>query len=191
MDFAEPSPLKYRANQYAFEEYTYRPYTGMRGGTLREIATARQGAQSGSILDDAGPQTVEQLVARGELFMPLCDPELAILQDKRHGSWLALDDQVRQVQERRRLYETNMTDIEWDKCRAFTELYRHGWPPSPKQEETFDKRMGELYAEQRGERVAAWRDISQIKLQVPEAVLNYLSAFRKTELLKDLEGQQP
>ncbi len=191
MDFGTPSQLKYRANQYAFHEYGYRPYTGMKGATLREIASARQEPRSGLLLNDAGPQTVEQLVARGELFMPPCDPELAILHDKRHGSWLALDDQISQVQERRRLYETNMTDIEWGKCHAFTDLYRHGWPPSPPQEDIFDKRMDQLYAEQRAERVAAWRDISQIKLQVPEAVLNYLSAFRRTELLKDLEGQQP
>jgi hypothetical protein len=51
-----------------------------------------------------------------------------------------------------------------------------------------NKRLDKLYNEQRGERINLWRDISKLKLQLPETAQQYLSAYRKTSILEDKEG---
>ncbi len=48
-----------------------------------------------------------------------------------------------------------------------------------------DKRLQELYQEQRGERTSLWRDLSRIRLAVPESAQQYLSATRKLSLLNE------
>ncbi len=137
---------------------------------------------------DEGPQTVEQLVQQGYISLPTSEPETALLTDKKHTSWLGLEDVIGQVRQRREVYQKNMTDIEWGKCYAFNELAKGGWPPSSDQESTYAQRLQDLHGQQRNERVAYWRDISRIKQTLPESVQQYLSAFRKTELLKDMDG---
>lgn len=137
---------------------------------------------------DEGPQTVEQLVTQGYFAAPASDPETAFLHDKKHTAWLGLDDVIAQVRQRRNLYEQNMLEIEWSKCYAFNEFAREGWPASSEQYCTYTKRMQELHADQRAERIAVWKDISGLRQLLPETAQQYLSAFRKTEILKDTDG---
>lgn len=140
---------------------------------------------------DEGPQTVEQLVEQGYISLPAGDPETAILTDKKHTSWLGLEDVIGQIRKRREIYQQNMTDIEWGKCYAFNEMAKGGWPASSEQEEIYAKRLQELHAQQRAERITYWRDVSRIRQLLPESAQQYLSAFRKTEILKDTEGDLP
>ena len=137
---------------------------------------------------DEGPQTVEQLVTQGYFAAPASDPETAFLHDRRHTAWLGLDDIVAQIRQRWKLYEQNMLEIEWGKCYAFNELARQSWPASADQYYTYPKRMQELHGEQRQERLAAWKDVSRLRQLLPETAQQYLSAFRKTEILKDRDG---
>ena len=137
---------------------------------------------------DEGPQTVEQLVEQGYISLPASDPETALLTDRKHTSWLGLEDVIGQIRQRREIYQKNMTGIEWGKCYAFNEMVKGGWPASAEQEEAYARCMQDLHAQQRNERVAYWRDISRIKQILPESAQQYLSAFRKTEMLKDTEG---
>ena len=137
---------------------------------------------------DEGPQTVEQLVEQGYISLPASDPETALLTDRKHTSWLGLEDVIGQIRQRREIYRQNMTEIEWSKCYAFNEMAKGGWPTSAEQEEVYARRLQDLHAQQRNERVAYWRDISRIKQILPESAQQYLSAFRKTEMLKDTEG---
>ena len=140
---------------------------------------------------DEGPQTVEQLVEQGYISLPASEPEIAILTDRKHTSWLGLEDVIGQIRQRREIYQQNMTGIEWGKCYAFNEMAKGGWPATSQQEEAYAKSLQDLHAQQRNERVAYWRDISRLKQILPESAQQYLSAFRKTEILKDTEGDMP
>ena len=136
---------------------------------------------------DEGPQTVEQLIDQGYFAAPAAEPETSFLYDSRHSAWLGLDDFVTQIRQRRELYGRNMTGIEWAQCYAFNELARGGWPPTTEQEVIYNKRLQELHAEQRAERIALWRDLSRLRQVIPESVHQYLAANRKLELLSDAE----
>ena len=50
------------------------------------------------------------------------------------------------------------------------------------------KRLQALYADQRAERVAVWKDISRLRQTLPEAAQSYLSALRKLTVLEDTRG---
>ena len=138
-------------------------------------------------LDD-GPQTVEQLIEQGYFAAPTAEPETAILYDKRHTSWLGLDDLLGQVRHRQEIYEKNMLDIEWAKCYAFNELARGSGPASDEKYALYQRRLQELHAEQRAERVTLWRDVSRLRQLLPESAQQYLSASRKLGILNDTDG---
>ncbi|MBC8470355.1 MAG: hypothetical protein H8D56_12870 [Planctomycetes bacterium] len=140
---------------------------------------------------DEGPQTVEQLVSQGYFAVPAFDPETAFLSDKKHTSWLGLDDVIGQIDQRQKIYGQNMNEIEWSKCYAFNELARGGWPPTSEQQDTYSKRLLELHSDQRHERTSLWKDISRLRQQLPESAQQYLSAFRKIEILNDIAGDYP
>jgi hypothetical protein len=138
--------------------------------------------------DDEGPQTVEQVISQGYFAVPKMAPELAGIHDRRSTSWMGLDDIIGQVRKREEVYRKNMLELEWGKCYAFNELARGGWPASADQMTLYNKRLQELGAEQRAERVSAWRDISSIRQLFPENMQGYLSAVRKVDILDDDGG---
>jgi len=139
---------------------------------------------------DEGPQTVEQLVYTGYFTVPPFDPDTAILSDKKHTSWLGLEDVIGQIRQRQSIYEKNMNEIEWSKCYAFNELARGGWPATPEQYCTYNKRLQELHMDQRKERISFWKDVSRLRQSLPESAQQYLSAFRKIEILNDTGGDE-
>ena len=51
--------------------------------------------------------------------------------------------------------------------------------------------MNDLYMEQRAERVSLWRDVSRLRLELPENAQQYLSAYRKVSILEDDKGDAP
>ena len=137
------------------------------------------------------PQTVDQVIRRGYLAIPKSDPETAIISDKKHTSRLGLDDVIDQVRNRYELYDKNIYELEWSKCEAINCLYRHEsyhGPTDSKVEYSVSKRLNDLYQEQREERVNLWRDVSRLRLQLPENAQQYLSAYRKVSILEDYKG---
>lgn len=138
------------------------------------------------------PQTVEQVIEQGYLAVPDSEPEIAIIHDKKRTAWLGLDDVIAQVRQRYDVFQQNIYEIENAKCDAINALFaweaRYGWPANAKQEYILGKRLQALYADQRKERVAAWRDISRLRQTLPETAQNYLSAFRKLTVLEDTGG---
>lgn len=139
---------------------------------------------------DDGPQTVEDLVRDGFFAVPDHEPETAILYDRRHTSWMALDDVLGQIKQREEIYKKNMLDIQWAQCYAFNELARNGPPATDEAYALYEKRMQDLRAEQRAERTMLWRDVSRIRERLPESAQQYLSAFRKLQILDDA-GDHP
>ena len=136
---------------------------------------------------DDGPQTVEQILRYGFMNLPAGDSVTAMLEDKRQTSWLGLDDLLDQIHHRDRIYRANMQEILWSECYAFNDLARQGWPAEPKQWEVYQKRLADLGAEQRKERISAWQDIAKLRQMLPESMQLYLSASRKGELLNSQE----
>ncbi len=140
------------------------------------------------------PQTVEGIVRNGYLSIPRSEPETAIISDKRNTSWLGLDDVIAQIRNRYEVYESNSYGLEISKCAAINSLHEHEayhGPADSKVEYSVNKRLDGLYSEQREERVNLWRDVSKLKLLVPEQAQNYLSAYRKVSILEDAKGDEP
>ena len=141
--------------------------------------------------DADGKADIEQIIAHGYLAVPHSDPVDAILSDKRHTSWLGLDDVIQQIRNRYELYQRNMYEIEVSKCAAITSLYTHeAWhgPSDSKVEYSLNKRLDRLYKDQRDERTSLWQDVSKLRLALPENAQQYLTAYRKQSILEDEEG---
>ncbi len=133
------------------------------------------------------PQTVEDVIYRGYLAVPESEPETAAISDKKDTSRLALNDIIDQVKDRYRIYQQNLNEIEVSKCSAINSFYSHEayhGPVDSKIEYSMNKRLDKLYNEQREERVNLWRDVSKLRLQLPETAQQYLSAHRKVSILE-------
>ncbi|MFC1765397.1 hypothetical protein ACFL6U_25415 [Planctomycetota bacterium] len=137
------------------------------------------------------PQSVDQVIRKGYLFIPKSEPETALISDKKHTARLGLDDVIGQIRNRHQLFEKNMYDLEWAKCSVINSLYQHQayhGVPDGKVEYSVNKRLDELYSDQREERTNLWRDVSRLRLQLPENAQQYLSAYRKVAILEDTKG---
>ena len=139
-----------------------------------------------------GPQTVEQVITQGYFAVSNAEPEIAIIQDKKRTAWLGLDDVIAQIRHREEIYLQNLYEIELAKCDAINALFtweaQYGWPANAKEQYVLGKRLQALYADQRAERVAVWKDISRLRQTLPEAAQSYLSALRKLTVLEDTGG---
>ena len=139
-------------------------------------------------------QTVEDVIRNGYLSIPKTAPETAIISDKKRTSWLGLDDIIGQVRHRFEVYERNIYELEISKCAAINCLHEHRAfhnPTDSEVEDSVNKRLDGLYSEQREERINLWRDISRLKLLLPENAQNYLSAHRKAAILEEDKGDSP
>ncbi len=135
--------------------------------------------------------TVEQIIANGYFAVAKNDPVEAIISDRRQTAWLGLDDIISQIRHRYEVYQRNTYEIEISKCSTINSFYAHEayhGPPDSRIEYSVNKRMDKLYEGQRDERINLWRDISRLKLQLPETAQQYLSAYRKVSILEDKEG---
>ena len=141
------------------------------------------------------PQTVEQIIARGYLAVPEGEPETAIISDKRQTAWLGLDDLISQVRHRYQLYQQNIYEMHQAVCEANNAVHRQvadqGAPANERQRYSANKMIQGLYEQQRSERVHLWRDVSRLRLGLPESMQQYLAAWRKLSILEDFEGDGP
>ena len=140
-------------------------------------------------------QTVEQIIARGYLAVPPADPVTALIGDKRDTTWLGLDDLVHQVRTRYEVYNRNMEDLNQAVCEAhngvFRQLADHGLRvANQKQMYSVDKQTQKIYEMQREERVNLWRDVSRLKLDLPEIAQQYLAAYRRAQILESEPGDE-
>ena len=139
------------------------------------------------------PQTVEQIITNGYFSAPPGDPVTAVISDKKHTSWLGLDDIIGQIRQRYALYEKNIYEIEWAKCGALNVFFVHEdhnrpAPPDDRIYYSLNKNLQRLYQDQREERVNLWRDISRLRQLLPETAQQYLAAYRKVSILEDYKG---
>ena len=140
------------------------------------------------------PQTVEDVIRHGYLAVPASEPETALIHDRSHTAWLGLEDVVRQIRRRYEVYQRNLYDIETSKCSVVNSFYAHEafhGPANDKVEYSVSKRLDRLYQEQREERINLWRDVSKLRLLLPENAQNYLGASRKLTLLEESGGDEP
>jgi hypothetical protein len=137
-------------------------------------------------------QTVEDILERGYFTPPSGAPATAVVTDKRHTAWLGLDDTIAQVRARCALYERNMQSILYATASATNALHaweaERGWP-SDRQLDSLQRTLQSLYAQERDERIALWRDVARVRASLPEAFQNYLSAYRKLQLLGTPGGE--
>ena len=132
------------------------------------------------------------MIEQGYFAVPNSEPEIAIIHDKKRTAWLGLDDVITQIRQREEIYLQNLYEIELAKCDAINALFtweaQYGWPANAKEQYVLGKRLQALYADQRAERVTAWKDISRLKQSLPEVAQQYLAAFRKVSILEDTKG---
>jgi hypothetical protein len=143
-----------------------------------------------------GP-TVEQIIAHGYLTIPRSDSETALISDQKETSWLGLDDIIGQIRHRQQIYERNIYDLELAKCSSINailalEAERGSVPADSRESYSLNKRLQDLYQQQRDERVKLWQDISRLRQTLPETAQQYLTAYRKVLILEeDSKGEGP
>ncbi len=142
------------------------------------------------------PQTVEQIIAHGYFATPRSEPELALISDRRHTSWLGLEDAIHLIRQRYEVYERNIYGIEASKCSAVNSLLhvmaeRGERPADSKEAYSLNKALQKLYQEAREERVSLWQDVARVRQTLPEVAQQYLSAYRKMEILNVKDGDVP
>ena len=140
-----------------------------------------------------GPQTVEQIIAKGYFAIPGGEPETALISDKKETSWLGLEDTIRQMRQRHQVYERNMYEIELGKVSAINSLLtmeaeRGSVPADSRELYSLSKLLQGFYQEQRAERVKLWQDLSRVRQTLPEVAQQYLGAYRKMAILEDDKG---
>jgi len=138
-------------------------------------------------------QTVEDVIRRGYFAVPKSDPEIAVISDKRHTARLGLDDVIWQIRRRYEVYQQNLYEIELAKCAAINCLFKHEayhGPADSRVEYSVNKRLDNLYRDERSERVELWQDVSKLKQLLPENAQQYLSAYRKISILEDSKGDK-
>ena len=186
--------------QYIYEFYKAKPYRALphseRDGwhARPEIWQAPTDVSPLRALDR--PQTVEQIVARGYLPVPQGELETAMLSDKKHTSWLGLDDAIRQIRWRYRIYERNRYEIELAKCSATNALLsientRGCGTLTGREVQECEKSLHNLYGQQWTERVRLWQDVSRLRQTLPEIAQECLSAYRKVSIIGDIGGDLP
>ena len=139
-------------------------------------------------------QTVEDVIRNGYFSIPQSEPETALISDRKHTSWLGLDDIVGQIRNRYEVYQGNIYDIEVAKCAVINTFYTHeAWhgPSDSRLEYSVNKRLDKLYEGQRDERINLWRDVSKLRLLLPETAQQYLRSYRKVSILEDSKGDEP
>lgn len=139
------------------------------------------------------PQSVEDVIQRGYFAAPRSDPETALISDRRHTSWLGLDDVIGQIRRRHEIYRENMYQIERAKCYTHSSMltviaHRGNVDVNSREAYSLTKNVNELYEQQRDERVRLWQDVSKLRQLLPENAQNYLSAYRKVSILEDDQG---
>jgi hypothetical protein len=177
-----------------FERYGLPAVLPGRTGTQEKAIPYRFSSDLSLVRTLDHDQTVEQIIAHGYFAPPPGDPITAILSDKKTTSWLGLDDIISQVRHRYEVHRQNMYELELAKSAATNSLYAH-WAyhglPDAKQFYSRHKRIQELYQEQRDERVNLWRDVSRLRLALPETAQAYLSSHRKLTALEGEPGDAP
>jgi hypothetical protein len=141
------------------------------------------------------PQTVEQIVERGYFRVPQGDPITAMVSDRKHTSWLGLDDLISQVRDRHEIYQRNLYEVELAKCSALNALFaleadRGGVPADSREQYSLSKNLQRLYQEQREERLSLWQDVSKLRLSMAELAQQYLGAYRKAYFFEVAEGDR-
>lgn len=141
-------------------------------------------------------QTVEQVIAQGYFAIPYANPITALISDKAHTARLGLDDVIHQVRQRYDIYQRNIYEINQSICEVHNALFRqladHGTlVANQRQQYSVTKQVQMLYELQREERGNLWRDVSRLKLALPENAQQYLTAYRKESLLKDTGCDSP
>lgn len=140
------------------------------------------------------PQTVEEIVACGYFAAPPGDPISGLIEDRHTTTKLGLDDVIGQVRGRYTIWWHNHQDIERAKLAAINAL--HDWeasfgPAGVELHASVHQTLQRLYQQQREERTHLWRDVSKLRLVLPEAAQQYLSAYRKRSILNEPGGEQP
>ena len=137
--------------------------------------------------------TVEQIIANGYFGISKSDPVEAIISDKKQTAWLGLDDIIGQIRHRYEVYEKNIYELEIAKCAVINTFYTHeAWhgPSNSRVEYSLNKRLDKLYRDQRLERADLWKDVSKLRLLLPEQAQQYLAAYRKVSILEEKEGDE-
>ncbi len=138
-------------------------------------------------------QTVEQIIQNGYFSIPASDPITAMIADQRNTSRMGLDDVISQIRGRYELYAQSIEQIQLAKCAAINGIYLHEaycgpGSASSKQQYGKHKTIQKLYEQHRNERTSLWKDVSRLRLLLPETAQQYLSAHRKASVLASDPG---
>ena len=200
------NPLNVFAGQAGYTPYFYQAGLYLRydlGAGSHRIRSQDHASSTYDFSSDVplfagiGPvQTVEQVIAQGYFAVPQANPISALISDKTHTARLGLDDVIHQIRARYELYQRNIEELHESVCEAHNSVFRqmadHGLTvANERQQYSVTKQIQKLYEQQREERVNLWRDLSRLRLTLPETAQQYLAAYRKMSLLGMYRGDEP
>ncbi len=114
-----------------------------------------------------------------------------LISDKSRFAQLAVKNLQGLIDERIRLRELNTERIDYDMCKAKSQIYqlelwgyRGGFD---RQRQTLGLTLFGLERERRGEEVSCWRDVSRLKLEMAGAMAEHASAARRETLFREPE----
>lgn len=133
-------------------------------------------------------QSIDALIGQGEVAVTAADPVTAMLGDRLHANWLAVDDTIVQIHRRYEIYEQHVRQIE--QSRLSTLNLMHSFPKlfdrvSPSDYQVIHRMLSEIDLQRRAERLDLWRDVSRLRQTLPELTQSYLSGVRKMDVLHD------
>ncbi|MFW6061185.1 MAG: hypothetical protein ACOC93_00095 [Planctomycetota bacterium] len=138
------------------------------------------------------PVTVDYVLTYGRMARPHSDPMLAGLYDRKNISSMVLDDLIQQAHSRIELYRRHLSELD-DQEIALRNASRRclrppGWEPQDDPEILRD--LQNIDDQRRRERLDFWRDMSRLRLMVPESAEAYLGASRRLAALTQQDSPQ-
>lgn len=135
--------------------------------------------------------SVDDLVRTGDLKHLNIYDQNDLFADRRKTSYLALDNIVTQIRRRYEIYDSNIRVLEYSKIKLTEHFYQWPqqfgfWPPG--QREMLSEQMNQLYQKQLDEKVSLWKDVSKLKLMLPQSLNDYLAIKRKSDIYNGGEG---
>ena len=177
-----PSSSRYQS----LSDYGPADYDGRNGSrSFRAAPLAKQGSRGDQ------QTSVDQVVMNG--YMPIChtEPIGGILGDGKTASWMQVDDLICQIRSRYEIYSLHMYGLLREEILTRNAAMNWHRPPgwTPMEDPDVLRSVQALESQRRQERTGLWRDVSQLRQSLPQLAREYLSAHRRSEILRDGDDQ--
>lgn len=138
--------------------------------------------------EPANRSPLEELLEHGRLPLSESDPVMAAISDRRMTSGLALDDGLAQIKSRIDIYRQHLDALHEAQSNA-RNAARSWWDwtysVDAGRNRELEQTLRDLDQNIHSERLALWRDVSRLRQALPAWAQEYLSAYRRDQILHE------